>query len=565
MPKVYQLQMPAGVQAGSRAANYVSAYQKGRYELWKIALADAKRELELDQADYEARRKVATELRDTLREEISATQKAIDALRTDEISRRQGIEQRNTNAINATDRYNVGQQNSWWLSTAPTYTSSSRTYTGGTPGTPAPAATMLPLPDAEQERAAQAAIHDNVDALSSDISSSVLVSHPRTTLAEIEAAIVEGQHRFDEALGTQQTGLPSFQGNVGRYQVADDIIESAASSTGATPDAIRTALRLHGSSTFVADYEDWIKAIHEISPISTPSSRSASRPYTTTGSSRKQLPAGGPAQAGLRREVQVDDGGMRADLNARLQRLNSELLAIDLPELERRNLLDLARKAYVRDFGYDWRRNPRAAQEPRETPAYTEADVESLRQLLERDGVEAVRERFAAAGPAAPVPAAVPDAEPPAVPAAVPDAVPGNATDIEAVEAPRPDYPADEDEVTKPRIAPGGGGGGGSTIPVEATATPTQLDAAARVRALVAGKELSDDAQAFDAMMGTEMGRLVAELWSSTSGVEVDAAGMAELEDQLIGAYEGEEVQADALRMLHAVRVRSIERMMATG
>tara|TARA_R110000751_G_scaffold191833_2_gene297455 strand:- start:3362 stop:5092 length:1731 start_codon:yes stop_codon:yes gene_type:complete len=571
MPKVYQLQLPPGVQPGSRAAGYISTYQKGRYDLWNISMKQAALDLKLDREDYVARRKIAEAMRKTLREEIADIQVALDDLNADNIDQRRAIEERRVSADMSADKHNSSQSNSWGLAVAPTDKTSTRspststrspstsTRSGGTsvrsgtPGDPEAPAGPLIIPDADQERVAQNAIPPELNAITQDVAANAVVFSPTSTLADIEAHIAAAQQNLMQQFDESGQGAVSFHRNVSRYIVADQLIEQAAAATGHPPDTIREALRIGASPRFISDYEEGIKAIHELSPLPRPrTARGTAASTTTTGpsvtsnsgyttensgytttSTSKKTPDGGPLLVSPGSEALILQDP--AELEARLAQLGAELEALEVPPENRKNLLAEARKHYTQDFGFDRLRTPSAANAARSArrgqPSL--ASLEALRLRLETDGVDSVRNE-------------VSRQRQPQSPAEVPAA--SEATPA-ARQPPVGLSPAAPD--TAPTVdVPGVG-----SVPARIS-SPIQKDQAARQRAMVSGAAAAHDEDAFKALDTKTFSPIIQQLFGNGNGT------LTQMEDEVIQTFTGTE-QEEALAYLHALRARSIESTMA--
>ncbi len=567
MAKVYQLQLPQGMTQGTRSAEYVSLYQKNRYRLWEMALKQAQADLKLDREDYVARRKLAIEMQDTLRQEIRDTYDTIDQLRMKEISRQQGIASRNTSAQNSNAQNNANREDRWNLGTGITQRTS-RTVSDGT-GTEEEESDILAVPNIEQhERVlsdvvspeARREMNLNIgktqmEAWYDEDSSQVIVQGTQGTPGfepspQSQASVAIGMaDAIAAAVSDRNVSEPERQ--VLRWTALQNMAEVMSEREGnaglGSPEDILRMMMVDNKAA-----ERTAAKIHTLAPLKTSSPRTPRSPSTTQSSSRVVPAAGGPTMTGVALEEAVDDGGLRADLEARLVELNEELKAIDMPEYQRRSLVQTAHDQYVRDYGRDWRRRP-AQPERSPTPQ------DRLESYLRTHGADSLRQRLAEseamAVPASPAPMAPPEVQP-EVPLEVPLEVPSearpNAQDLEAVGAVeavegveaipaesrwdniRPNTP--DDSAEEPERSP--------------TPTPAQEDKQARIWAVEAGIEIAKDKKKFVQMTNTDMGRLVGQLFAAAK----DPSNVTEIEDEVIKAYKGTPEEADALAYLHALR-----------
>lgn len=583
MPKVYQLQLPAGVLPGTRAATYVSSYQKGRERLWKLAMEQAKLDLKLDRQDYIARRKLAEQLAQTIRDEMADTQKALDDLSSGSIDRAQAIAKRNVATQNATNKTNANFQNDWSLRTGTKNTtavrgpsSSTRTGTGSGAGTPDPDAppTPLPLPNAKQDSVATSLLDETLSSEARAAAQGV-VFQPDANVRDIEAAIVAAQGNLQGAYSSLRSVPSEHQKNVAEWAVADQIYTQAArqlarsDGTFYQPDELRNLLRLQGSPAFQAQYENQIAAIHEISPLkadpsgrgsggrSSGPSQTTSSGYTTNTSSRLR-PNGTLQTVDPVLEEDVGDEAFRAELEARLIKLDADLAAVDMPEWERRDLLADARARYVQDFGFDRVRSPADAaanRAERRAPGPRQANTANYQQLLDRiesGGLAGLRSDLGLPAPApSPLPTpSLPLPETGFAPIEPPGAPPMTTVEREAMGLPAPTEvapePAEDISVPNPRIKP-------------KPLNPAQANAKARQQAMVAGAALVRDESALMAAAVKPWAKTVQQVWAAGNPDDLDS-----LEDQLIAAYPGDE-QPEVLAYFHALRAKTIESTMATA
>ncbi len=395
--KVYELDLPPTLQPGSRAASYVTAYQKGRYRLWEQALDLAKTDLALNKEDYEARRKVALELQAALRDEISDVQGALDGLSKDEIKRRQAVHQRNVAARNAARKHSASAQNSYNIATAPRTSSSTTTTLPTATGGP------LEIPDAKLEQTAKAILGEEQAADVNLAVSGVLRAAGDLTiagladpadLAKVEALVAAAQNNYRSNVGAEPGAIEGGSDDVGAYMVGDRVITELALENGLDPQAIRERLRAGGSAGYRQGYEQQVQTIYELS-----GSKDTSPRQTVTQS--QTTPSGGPVSYTPEDEEFLVDDDARAELEARMKRLEQELDAIDMPEMERLDLLEEARRHYVSNYGYDRLRTPedaanrRASRRAAREPAASSPDtVERLGRLLADEGAEGLRARL---------------------------------------------------------------------------------------------------------------------------------------------------------------------------
>ena len=346
MARVYELQLPGSLQAGTRAAEYVSRYAANRAELWQVAMDEARRRLDVDDADFAERVALAEATRDAILQQIQSTEALLADIQSGAIDREVARNRRNVDRRNASREFVASATNAAQRASAP-----STTTTTTTPATTPAAPSPYPTP-AEFEEAYSA------------IEGEAMLEVARRALADVRfssgSSATDLQQQTSAALQALQAGMGAATGsrvNPAQVDLLRSLVREGVNErfASARPDITVDDARALQVATDPATSTEY-DTIYSISGRTDADGAGAGGGTRTSVTSRAAAPVTGYTPE---MEGPVDLTEETAAIEARLAELRRSLEAVDLPEREVRSLVDTAREEYRRLFGADRLRSRR--------------------------------------------------------------------------------------------------------------------------------------------------------------------------------------------------------------
>ena len=341
--KVYSAAAPGRLPDTSRSKGYTSRYMENRWKSWELALKEAELNLKLDASDYKARVKLYSD-------SMKAQQDALADARKQLADYQEGIIDENR----LRERRNSAAENSALGKGGTTYTSSTGVTSGTSVSKPKKGDGETILNNAAVRADAQSELSEGAkDLVDNAISALPSTGAPTDVVA---AALQNYESRLIPGIGLSQTDR-----DLGRTVVLEGALaDIVTNDPDLDIDAMRLALANGTWPGMDPNVSDAVKGSYlaanqigggdqlfaDLTP-GAPERTTKSGTSSRTSVSTRAVPD----------FVTIDgveaDPEVVAEIEARIADLEANLVALEVPEMERRSLIEEAQGVYAERFGLD--------------------------------------------------------------------------------------------------------------------------------------------------------------------------------------------------------------------